>query len=114
MNSKKTQAGCIQIDIRADTMVTDFKIPFRALSAISQDDSFDESHDKQSSEPPQIVLSFSLADSKRQGCNNLKLDDHGIELCLRRHQLGLPFNRSKALSLRVIRAAKDSDDNNDH
>ena len=42
MGSQKPQAGCIQIDIRADSTVTDFRIPFRAISACLQDDSFDE------------------------------------------------------------------------
>ena len=61
--------------------------------------------EEQNEQPPQVSLTFTLADSKRQNCQNLKLDEHGIELCLRRPHLSLPFNRSKTLPLRVIRAA---------
>lgn len=53
-------------------------------------------------------MSFTLADGKRQGCKNLKLDEHGIELCLRRQNLSLPFNSNKALGLRVIKAVNPS------
>lgn len=44
MTSQKPQAGCIQVDIREDTMVTDYRIPFRCLSnnQSSKDDSFDD------------------------------------------------------------------------
>ena len=41
MNSQKPQAGCIQVDIRPDGTVTDYRIPFRAL-LVNQNDSFDE------------------------------------------------------------------------
>ena len=42
MNSQKPQAGCIQIDIRDEATVTDYRIPFRALSFAHLEDSFDE------------------------------------------------------------------------
>ena len=45
MKSQKPQAGCIQIDINANTTstVTDFRIPFRCLAAqIPDDDSYDK------------------------------------------------------------------------
>ena len=113
MNSQKPQAGCIQVDIREEATVTDYRIPFRAISTANQkqDDSFDEGQKLVSDEqePPKIALSFTLADGKRQGCKNLKLDEHGIELCLRQPNLSLPANRSKALSLRVIRAASNNE-----
>ena len=38
----------------------------------------------------------------------MKLDSHGIELCLRRQKLSLPFNKNKALGLRVIKAVNPS------
>ena len=89
-------------------MVTDYRIPFRALSA-STDDSFDKDNRKKLGDPSEISLSFSFADSKRLGCQNLKLDEHGIELCIRRQKLTLPFNKSKALSIRVIKAVSPAD-----
>jgi len=49
-----------------------------------QDESFDAGNKRNVCIPAEISLSFSLADGKRLGCQNLKLDDHGIELCLRR------------------------------
>ena len=91
-------------------MVTDYLVPFRALATPLDEDSFDEGlnaqHREGMSEALPLAMTFSLADGKRSGCQNLKLDDHGIELCLRRgSHLPLPFNHSKTLSIRVIRAA---------
>ena len=55
-------------------------------------------------------MNFTLADGKRQGCRNLKLDEHGIELCLRQPRLTLETNKNKALFLRVIRAVNPADE----
>ena len=60
-------------------------------------------------------MSFTLADGKRQNCQNLRLDEHGIELCIKNkrpnNKLHLPPNKQKALVLRVIKAVNPADEN---
>ena len=57
--------------MRAEATVTDYRVPFRALSNASDlDDSFDEGtnlamRSTGKSGPPEISLCFSLADGKR-------------------------------------------------
>ena len=91
MDSQKPLQGAIQIEVR-DAAVQDYKIPFRCLT---QDEET----------IPPISFRFALADSKRrQGCCNLRLEEHGIELSLRKQTLTLLPNKPKALLLRVIKA----------
>ena len=59
-------------------------------------------------------MNFTLADGKRQGCQNLKLDEHGIELCLRKPRVTLENNKNKTLQLRVIRAVNPAAEPADH
>lgn len=88
-------------------MVTDYRIPFRSIMTTQSECSYDhESPNLVEEGLSQLTISFSLADGKRQGSQNLKLDEHGIELCLRQSRLTLPFNKGKSMGLRVIKALK--------
>lgn len=92
MDSQKPLRGAVQIEIR-DAAVQDYKIPFRCLT---QDEET----------IPALSFKFSLADSRRrEGCRNMRLEEHGIELSLRKQTLTLLPNKPKALLLRVIKAA---------
>ena len=71
MDSQKPLRGAVQIEIR-DAAVQDYKIPFRCLT---QDEET----------IPALSFKFSLVDSRRrEGCCNMRLEEHGIELSLRK------------------------------
>ena len=72
MDSQKPLRGAIQVDVR-DTAVQDYKIPFRCMA--QDEDTFS-----------QISFIFGLADPKRKHscCSNLRLEEHDIELSIRK------------------------------
>ena len=55
------------MDVRADATVTDYRIPFRAISNDLQNNSFDEGNRSNQAEDdlPKIAMNFTLADGKR-------------------------------------------------